>query len=125
MTTQTKTTCDYCDKPGLYPQARGTILTCEQHVMRPHQDKIKIKTVFQSCMDCGAEMDHWWEDEEGDPYCSECYTENGKTCDGCVHEDCVQCNEEEHECDEEDCADCRRGIYCDCADSKCPSCGRR
>jgi hypothetical protein len=37
-----------------------------------------------------------------------------------------ECEEEEdHECEEEDCKDCRRGLYCDCMDTRCPSCARK
>ena len=38
---------------------------------------------------------------------------------------CETCGEEEHECDEDDCPKCRRGVYCDCSDTRCPHCSRK
>ena len=31
----------------------------------------------------------------------------------------------DHSCEEDDCETCRRGIYCDCMDSRCPHCSGR
>jgi hypothetical protein len=36
-----------------------------------------------------------------------------------------EAEEEDHECEEEDCSKCRRGLYCDCMDTRCPSCARK
>ena len=34
-------------------------------------------------------------------------------------------DDEWHECDEDDCPKCARGIYCVCWDARCPHCSRR
>jgi hypothetical protein len=56
-----------------------------------------MKTEMKTCETCETEMDHWHEDEEGVPFCSPCFKEEGHQCDGCHWDDCVFCNEEEEE----------------------------
>jgi hypothetical protein len=56
-----------------------------------------MKTEMKTCETCEMKMDHWWDDEEGLPFCSSCFKEEGGQCDGCHWDDCVLCNEEEEE----------------------------
>jgi hypothetical protein len=77
------------------------------------------------CAECGNEVEHWWEDEEGAPFCVECFTEQGISCDGCYHDECPQCNEEE----EEECEACETkiegkvyGTNADCVLAVCEPC---
>ena len=52
-------------------------------------------TEMKTCETCETKMDHWWDDEEGLPFCSSCFKEEGGQCDGCHWDDCVLCHEEE------------------------------
>jgi hypothetical protein len=56
---------------------------------------LTMKTEMKTCETCETKMDHWWDDEEGLPFCSSCFKEEGGQCDGCHWDDCVLCNEEE------------------------------
>ena len=56
-----------------------------------------MNTEMKTCETCETEMDHWHEDEEGLPFCSACFKEEGGDCDGCHWDDCVFCNEDEED----------------------------
>ena len=126
--------CVLCDHtPCVLGGADKTMwlcLSCDADVnerlrLREAADKTKMKT----CETCETKMDHWWDDEEGLPFCSSCFKEEGGQCDGCHWDDCVLCHEEEEEwCEEheqrmwnehgEKCGACLE------KESECPGCLR-
>ena len=79
------------------------------------------KKKAETCERCGeTECDEDEEHERRELWLSN--KDGANICRACIRR---EDEEEEHECDEDDCPKCRRGIYCDCCDARCPHCSRK